>query len=175
MIAALPCATETDRRDLLSKFGEQIGKYIIEGFADSKAYARVQELEKEIVELKAKAALPGRRGTDVVGLGQFARQGNSRLLETDCPVSFQNKTVAAWVTKALSKLQAKGLAKAITDLKEVATSNLPDEVARLEALRLALIQYGMPVCSASKADKEILYKMVAAMHLYEKDKNEAGA
>ena len=52
-------------------------------------------------------------------------------------------------------------------------TNLPDEVARLEALRPVLIQYGMPVCSASKADKEILYKMASAMNLYEKDKNES--
>ena len=59
--------------------------------------------------------------------------------------------------------------EAITELKEKAQVNIPEEVARIQALRLALIDYGLPVALAAKIDKEAAYKLTAALHVKERD------
>ena len=42
-------------------------------------------------------------------------------------------------------------------------------MARVEALRFTLIDYGLPVSMAAKINKEEAYKMIATLHLRTQD------
>ena len=164
-----PFSTEVEKRELLTKYGEHAAKMMMDGAQDSNLYERVQELEKDNVDLKLKLAETGKKGSNAYGLGKFSRRGSVQFLQSNCPAVASAKEVGAWISKQLSKTQSKGIPKAMSELKETAQTNVPEEAARVEALKLALIDHGMPVAIAAKMDKDLCYKMLAALHLRERD------
>ena len=81
----------------------------------------------------------------------------------------KKKEVESWVQKHLTKTQAKTVTKVIAEVKELAQTNVPEEPARMEALRKALIDHGLPVVLAARVDKEMAYKILAALHVKSTD------
>lgn len=169
MTKPLPVTTEVEKKELLSKYGEHVAKMMSDGAQDSNLYERVQELERDNVELKMKLAETGKKGSNVHGLGKFSRKGSVQFLQSNCPAVASAKEVGTWISKQLSKTQSKNIPKALSELKEVAQNNIPEEAARVEALKLGLIDHGMPVAVAAKMDKDLCYKMIVALHLRERD------
>ena len=105
-----PAATDSveDKKNLLNKFGEFIGKAIIDGsmIADSNLFQRIQQLEKELVDAKSNAAADPaapRQST----FGKYARQKPTKFLATDAPESNIAKKISEWCDKFLSALHPK--------------------------------------------------------------------
>lgn len=75
-------------------------------------------------------------------------------MQSDAPTNGQSKEIQTWCTKILTKTQRQALTKTIPEVKRAVQEQIPNESARMEALRLGLIEYGCPVLLCSKFDKD---------------------
>ena len=162
----LPIISNEDKRQVVTKFGEAIANHIIDGSMnqDKNLFGRIQELEQELV--KSRQALADTQGGGT-GIGPLAKF--SRIKQNDAPANSNAKEVGAWIEKNLTAAKKKKLLKTIEALKEHAQAQIPQDLARLEILLLALIDHGMPVKMAAKFDKDQAYRMIAALHIKESD------
>ena len=167
----LPINTNEDKRQVVTKFGEAVASHIIEGSMnqDKNLFARVQELEQELIKSRQALAETQGGGTGIGPLAKYSRSKPAKVLQNDAPANSNAKEVGAWIEKNLTAAKKKKLAKAIEGLKEHAQAQIPQEPARLEILLLALIDHGMPVKMAAKFDKDQAYRMIAALHIKESD------
>ena len=167
-----PAATDSadDKKNLLNKFGEFIGKAIIGGsmLADTNLFQRIQQLEKELVEAKSKASADP-TAPKQSNFGKYDRQKPTKVLATDAPENSIVKKVSEWCDKFLTAPKKKKLTKTIEAFKNFVEDKFPHEAARLEALQLALIDHGMPLKLAVEFDKEGAYKVISSLHLKETD------
>ena len=113
-------------------------------------------------------AQSGKKGTNTHGLDKFACKG-AKMLQKLVITNVTMKEINAWIAKNLTKGQAKAIMKTVAEVKEKAQTNIPEDAARMEALRLTLIEHGMPVVLAAKIDKESAYKLIAALHVKDRD------
>ena len=67
--------------------------------------------------------------------------------------------------KILGRTKHKDIPKTMSAIKALAQETIPNETARFEALRIALVDYGLPITLAAKTDKDQAYKMMAALHI----------
>ena len=164
----LPHNSDAERKDLLQKYGEFIGQSIMKGMGDSSLFERVQELEKELAQQKQLLANSVKKGSNSGACGKFACS-NCSVLHNLVLANVTAKDITAWINKHLTKTQAKTIPKMINELKDLIAKNVAEVVAQQEAVRLALVDYGMPVTMAGKIDKEPALKLLAALHIKESD------
>ena len=162
-----PTETDEDKKNLVTKLGEHIGKSITEGFTDSQLYKKVQELEKELASAKLKLAEGSKKGVNINGLDKYTRSSEIKFMQNDAPSNAQAKEVQAWISKILTKTQAKNINKTMGDIKSTLNANIPHDIARLETVKLTLIDHGCPVNLAAKLDKDLALKILAALYIKE--------
>ena len=167
--APMPAIKEEDRRKVLNKYGEFVAKCIIEGSLnqDKALFDRVQELEKSLTEAKHRINTDARASTAASVMGKYARSKPDKLLHTDCPTSSAIKDVNAWAEKYVGTGKKKKLTQTVTELKTHAEEQIPQEQARQETILMTLIDHGMPIKYAGKLDKDMAYKILAAVHMKE--------
>ena len=162
---SLPHETDDHKKELIKKFADFIATNMQQGSNDTQLFSRVAKLETELADANMKLLQTGKKGTNICGFGQFSRGSGEQFLQIDCPVAVSPKEVQAWSMKTLGRTKHKDIPKIMSAIKALAQETIPNETARFEALRIALVDYGIPISLAAKIDKDQAYKMMAALHI----------
>ena len=159
-----PCESEEDKRNIVNKLGEHIGKIINDGCTDSQLYKKIQELEQELTAPKLKLHDGPKKSSDILpGLDKYGRTSEHKFMQHDAPSNAQAKEVQAWITKILTKTQAKMMNKIMSDIKTIVNEKVSNDVARLEVLKVTLVDHGCPINLAAKFERDMATKVLAAL------------
>ena len=165
----LPHELDDQKKELMNKYADFIATNMQLGSNDTQLFSRVAALESELADANMKVLQAGKEGTNSIGFGKYARGTGEQFLQNDCPPAVTPKEVQSWTLKLLGRVKSKDMSKIMSSIKAMAEETIPNEMARVAALKLSLIEYGMPVSLAAKIDKEQACKMMAALHTRNQD------
>ena len=156
------CTTNEEKKLLV----EQFAKHVVESFCnkpnDPELLQKISELECKLLDANKDKDKGPQEPPGPISDYEWSK-GKPKFLAFEAPAAMNKQEIAAWVSKQVPKKETKAFDSKLSKLKSVVAKL--DEDVQEEAIKVALIEWGLPVSMATKANTDSGTKILCAIAL----------